>query len=181
MKKQTQNRFKNIIYLVCCVLFLTVFQSSIVKAQKTYSINLDSDVQNLKLNIYSDRFIPIDSIADKDGNIFIGIINELKHLQLSKYEEIHFLLKVGYYIRDTSDEMKCEKVFSNIKDYLAQSKSKTTTLIDINCQDILSLNSEAREYQNSINTLLPNSIYISLYKSNSMIAKMRDRAKCYLR
>lgn len=180
MKRLSKNRLGYIVFLFCCVFHLSLFQYNKANAQKGYSINLKSDIKGLKFNTYSNRFISIDSIADADGNILTQIINELKDLQLNKFPGTYFLFKVGYYQVDTTDAIKNEKVFLNIKDLLKKSKSINTTLVDINCQDIFSLNTQVWEYEKAIKGSLSSSIFISVYKSRNKITKMKHKAKCYL-
>lgn len=170
----------NIVFLFCCVFHLSLLQYNKANAQQGYLINLKPDIQDLKFNTYSNRFISIDSIADGDGNILTHIINELKDLELNKFSGTYFLFKVGCYQADTTVAIKNEKVFLNVKELLKKSKSKNTTLVDINCQDIFSLNTQVREYEKATKGSLSSSIYISVYKSKNKITRMKHKAKCYL-
>jgi hypothetical protein len=180
MKKMSKNRLGYIVILFGCLFHLSFFQHTKAYAQQGYFINLKSDIKDLKFNTNSIRFIPIDSIADADCNILNQIINELSDLQLNKFPRTYFLFKVGYYQVDTTDTIKNEKIFLKMKALLKKNKSKNTTLVDINCQDIFSLNSEVWEYEKLIKSTLSSSIFISVYKSRNKITKMKHKTKCYL-
>jgi hypothetical protein len=180
MQRLGKNKLGYIVFLFCCICYLTLFHYNTANAQQGYSINLKYDIRDLKFNTHSIRFIPIDSIADEDGNILSQIINELKDLKLNKFPGTYFLFKVGYYQADTVVAIKSEQVFLNMKTLLKKRKSKNTTLVDINCQDIFSLNTEVRDYEKAIKGSLSSSIYISVYKSKNKISRMKHKAKCYL-
>ncbi|GAB2809031.1 hypothetical protein [Ferruginibacter profundus] len=155
---------------------LFVFCFSDLHSQNVFYETLKSMNKNLKYDIAIKNFIPVDSFDISNLKIKISE-KEIKKCFSSKG---YYLVKVGDYIEDSAFYNQAMEVFNKIKQNLQKQNSGNFVKIDANCQNYLSIYSDAKKCEEIFNTHMRNSIYIEISKSKKPIYRLSRRRDCYL-
>jgi hypothetical protein len=160
------------------VIFLSVLSFK-GYSQRTFTINLVEELDKLKPNVYFINFIPVDSIVNGEMEINENFEKEVIKLRESLRKDYYYLIKIGFYSIDSNRKQISFNVFTELKKYLTRLKNKRVVKIDYNCENALSIYSEASEYQEVSQKTLSDTILITMYKSKRKIERLNYRKHCY--
>jgi hypothetical protein len=164
---------KILIFIFLCVLDVKGY------SQRTFTINLIEELDKLKPNVYFINFIPIDSIVNGEMKINENFEKELIKLRKSLRKDYYYSLKIGFHSVDSNRKQITLNAFTEVKKYLTLIKSKKVVKIDHNCENALSIYSEASEYEEVSQKPLSDTILITIYKSKRKIERLNHRKHCY--
>jgi len=180
MTKSNRHTTKDMTFLLKKIFFvICIFFSSHGYAQDQYYKKLKREIDKLSVNSSNIQFISIDSFLNDKEDIFSDVENAFIKMNEVLMSNKFYLLKIGYYVKDSNSIKEVLVVFNKLKAHLQNVPSSSITKIDANCQNYLAVIDQASKYEDRTKIKLRNSIYFRIYKSKTRVQKLDPKKECY--